>query len=172
MEIINESAEKFRDKQDEICDFLFGVLKEFNAVEKDAWEQSKILKEEKLKSGIPEHQVSPEESKLWDEYEAKLNEIRPKYLTEKHIQRGYCPSIRSRQKYGYLNESEPCNEFCKANFIMKSAKKAVVIMHFNMVGLDEMHKFVIVNIDGKWLIDAVYHGFEDEPDKWSIMVIC
>lgn len=55
---------------------------------------------------------------------------------------------------------------------MKSAKKAVVIMHFNMVGLDEMHKFVIVNVDGKWLIDAVYHGFEDEPDKWSIMEIC
>lgn len=29
MEIINEATEKFRDKQDEICDFLFGVLREF-----------------------------------------------------------------------------------------------------------------------------------------------
>lgn len=163
MEIINEANDKFKDKQDEICGFLFEVLREFNAVEKDFFERRTVLAEEKLKRGFARHQQSPEEKALWEEYIAVLRELRPKYITEKHLKRGFSPSLGNPAKYAYIDdESRPC----KANFIMKSAKRAVVITHFN-TGLEQTHKFVIVDVDGKWLIDAVYNGYEDEPDKWS-----
>lgn len=49
---------------------------------------------------------------------------------------------------------------------MKTAKKAVVETHFSR-GVDEKHKFVIKDVDGEWLVDEVYYGFENEPDKWE-----
>lgn len=49
MEIINEATEKFKDKQDEICDFLFGFLRKLNALEKEVFERGQEL-ERKRKS--------------------------------------------------------------------------------------------------------------------------
>lgn len=169
MEIINEANEKFKDKQDEVCGFLFDVLSVFNAIERAAYERNVIFENEKKKRGIPEYQLLPDEKKLWDDYKAKLEEIRPKYCTEKHLKRGLRASIRNPGRYAYIDDEE---SLCRANFIMKSAKRAEVITHFIESTLNMTHRFVLVNIDGKWLIDAVYRGYEDEPDKWSISELC
>ncbi len=169
MEIINEANEKFKDRQDEVCGFLFDVLREFNAIEKAAFERSEVLRKEKEERGIPEYQESPEERAHWNDYKAKLKEIRPKYCTEKHLKRGFCASMGDPAKYAYIDDEE-CH--CRANFIMKSAKRAEVITHFIESTLNKTHRFVLVNVDGKWLIDAVYRGYEDKPDKWSITEIC
>ena len=35
MEIINEADEKFKDRQGELCEMLFGMLREINALERE-----------------------------------------------------------------------------------------------------------------------------------------
>lgn len=159
MEFINESVEKFKDKQDEICGFLFGLLREINALEKEIYERSEELKSKKEELGIPKHQVAPGEDELWDEYEQRLGEIVKPVCTEKLIKKRYGGSFGNPQKYAYIDGE------CTAKFIMKNAKRAMVETHFSQGGF-KMHKFVIKEVDGKWLVDEVCYGFESNPEKW------
>lgn len=159
MEIINEANEKFKDKQDEICGFLFGLLRQIDDIEKDVFKKSEELKRKKAEMGIPKHQVGPGENELWDEYEQRLGEVVKPACTEKLIKRRYACSFGKPSKYGYIDGE------CTARFIMKIAKRAVVQTGF-MHGTPQSHKFVIRDVDGKWLVDEVYYGFQSDPDKW------
>lgn len=159
MEIINEANEKFKDRQDEICGFLFDLLRKINEIEKDVFDKSEELKRKKAELGIPKHQVGPGENELWDEYEQRLGEVVKPACTEKLLKRRYACSFGKPQKYGYIDGE------CTARFIMKTAKKAVVQTDF-MHGTPQSHKFVIRDVDGKWLVDEVYYGFQSDPDKW------
>lgn len=157
MEIINEASEKFRDMQDEVCEFLFGILRQLNELESDVYERS-----EELKKDRPEpHIMAPGEDELWDEYGERVKEILKPCCTEKLLTRGYGMSFSKHGKYSYIDGD------CRVNFIMKSAKKAVVETHFNN-GIDKQNKFVIINKDGKWFLDEFYYGFAIKPDKWHI----
>ena len=159
MEIINEASEKFKDRQDEICGLLFDLLRKINVIERETFEWSEELKRQKAELGIPKHQVGPGEEELWDEYEERIGEVVKPVCTEKLLKKRYGGSYSSPQKYGYIDGE------CTVNFIMKTAKRAVVETHFKH-GTDHMHKFVIKDIDGKWLVDEVYYGFASDPDKW------
>lgn len=158
MEIINEASEKFKDKQAEICEPLFELLRQINALEKEVFERSEELRAKKPALGIPPNQIAPGEKELWAEYKERLIEIAKPRCTEKPMK--YCGgSFGSPQKYGYIDGE------CTVNFIMKTAKRAVVVTHF-MHGTGHKHKFVIRDVDGKWLLDEVYYGFESDGDKW------
>lgn len=159
MEIINEASEKFKDKQAEICGFLFDLLKRINTLEKEIFERSEELKRKKAELGIPKHQVGHGENELWDEYEQRLGEVVKPVCTEKLIGKRYGGSYGNPSKYGYIDVE------CTARFIMKTAKRAVVQTDF-MHGTPQSHKFVIRDVDGKWLIDEVYYGFQSNPEKW------
>ena len=159
MEIINEASEKFKDRQDEICGLLFDLLRKINVIEKETFERSEELKRKKAELGIPKHQVGPGEEELWDEYEERLGDAVKPDCTEKLLAKRYGGSYGSPQKYGYIDGE------CTAKFIMKTAKRAVVETRFKH-GTDHMHKFVIRDVDGKWLVDEVYYGFASDPDKW------
>lgn len=159
MEIINEANEKFKDRQNEICGFLFDLLRKINEIEKDIFDKSEELKRKKAEMGIPKHQVGPGENELWDEYEERLGEIVKPACTEKLLKRRYGGSYGKPSKYDYLGGE------CTARFIMKTAKRAVVQTDF-MHGTPQSHKFVIRDVDGKWLVDEVYYGFQSDPDKW------
>lgn len=163
MEIINEANDKFKGMQDEICNFLFDFLRKINEVETTTYKRSEELRKNKKKLGVPDHIVGPGENELWDEYKQQLRELIPPHITDKLRKRGFGGSMSDRGTYFYLNE----NEECTANFIMKTTARAVVITHYK-TWTGETHKFVVKNEDGVWLVDAVYAGYEDEPDKWSI----
>lgn len=159
MEIINEESEKFRDKQDEICGLLFDLLRKIDEIEKDVFNKSEELKRKKAELGIPKHQVGPGEEELWDEYGQRLGEVAKPAFTEKLIKRRYGGSYGKPSKYNYIGGE------CTATFIMKTAKRAVVQTDF-MHGTPQSHKFVIRDVDGKWLVDEVYYGFQSNPEKW------
>lgn len=156
MEIINEANEKFKDKQAEICELLLELLRKVNALEKEIYERNEELEKKKEKLGI-ESEFTPEDKELWAEYKKCLGEILKPYCTE-NLYKNCGGSFGSPQKYGYIDGE------CKVNFIMKSAKKAVVETHYKS-GIDKKHKFVFKNIDDKWLLCEVYYGFENE-DSW------
>lgn len=161
MEIINQASEKFKDKQEEICGILFPLLRRVAVLEKEIYERKQKLREENAKLGYTINQVGPGEKELWTEYKERMGEIaKSGCCTEKLINKGYAGSIADPQKYGYID-----SEDCKADFIMKTAKRATVITHFKHA-VDSKHKFVLRDVDGKWLLDEVYYGFESDGDKW------
>lgn len=167
MEIINEANEKFKDKQDEVCGFLFGLLKQINALEDEIFDRDDELSKKRPELGLPPNQVVPGQMELWAEYKQRLGEIVRPACTEKLLKKGYRGTFSRPVKYGYIDESTAKHsmKLGTANFIMKTANRAVVITHF-VHGTPQTHKLVIKNAEGKWLVDEVYYGFENEPDKW------
>ncbi len=179
MEIINEASEKFREKQDEICGVLLDLLGKINALEREVFGRSEELVRQKLAAGIPKHQVGPGEEELWDEYKERLSGIVEPACTAKLLKRGYGGSYGNPAKYGYIDgevrNASGSEDACvpdkpsaaEIHFIMKTAKKAVVEAHYER-GIKQIHKFVLRDMDGKWLVDEVYYGFESNPDKWYV----
>ncbi|MCM1164649.1 MAG: hypothetical protein NC299_12710 [Lachnospiraceae bacterium] len=155
MEIINEASGKFKDKQNELCGFLFDILRQLNELEAEVNARSEELKKQR-----PEpHIIAPGEEELWDEYERRTGEIVRPVCTEKLLKRRYGGEFGNPSKYAYVDGD------CKAVFSMKSAGKAVVVVYFTK-GTPQMHKFVLKSADGGWLLDEMYYGFQSSPDKW------
>ena len=158
MKITFEADEKFRPFQEEICSFLFEMLQDINNLEKEIFERNNELEAQKIKAGIPKHQVPQGWKELRDEFRERYFKIIDGKCTEKLLKRGYAGSFGNPQKFGYIH-----GEY-RADFIMKSEKKAVIETHYSH-GVDSKHKFVLKKNDGKWLLDEVYYGFENE-DHW------
>lgn len=153
MEIINEASEKFKDKQDEICEPLFDLLRRINALEREICERAEELDRKKEEQG-KDYEFTPEDEALWADYQKRLTKLVKPYCTE-NLSEHCGGDFGNPQKYGYIDGD------CRVNFIMKSDKKAVVETHYHG-GVDEKHKFVFKDVGGKWLICEVYYGFEDD----------
>ena len=154
MEVINEASDKFKDRETEVCEFLFDILRQLNELENEVYKRS-----EELKKNRPEpHIVAPGEEELWDEYEQRTGEIVKPVCTEKLLKKRYGGSFGKPAAYGSIDGEST------AHFIMKSAAKAVVEIHF-MHGTAQFHRFVLKSVNGSWLLDEVYYGFDSNPEK-------
>lgn len=160
MQIICEAAEKYRHFQDEVCGTLFELLRELAALEKEIFDRDRAYTEQKLKNGIAPNQIYPEWHDLMNEYRTRSREIAEPRCTEKLLSCGLAGSFGSPQKYGYLDEE------CTVNFKMRAADKATVETHYKH-GIDHKHKFSLVLVDGNWLLDAVFYGF-DGKQTWHV----
>ena len=161
MTIINKASDKFKDRQDEVCGFVFGFMREMNTLEDEIFERSEELKRHKLVMGIPKHQVGPGEEELWDEYKERMKGIITPKCTEKLLKRPCGMSFGKPAKYGYIDGD------CRVDFIMKSAKKAIIVTHYKH-GTEHMLKTELSDDGSGWLVNAVYYGFASDPDKWYI----
>jgi len=159
MKIMNEANEKFRDKQNEVCGFLLDLLRQINTLESEIVIRDDALASKKPELGLAMNQIAPGQIELWTEYEQRLGEIVKPACTEKLLGKGYGRVFGTPVKYGYIDGE------CTVNFMMKTAKRAVVETHYRE-GIDCRHKFVIRDVDGKWLVDEVYYGYESDGDKW------
>ncbi len=157
MEIINQASEKFKNLQDEICGTLFDLLRKLTTLENEIYERHEAIMGKTRDS----HEATPEWMMLWSEYRKQLGDILKPACSEKLLKRGYGASFKNPAKYAYIDGN------CKVYFIMKTAKKAVIETHDQDAGLVN-HKFVLKNIDGKWIVDETYYGFETNPDKWLV----
>ncbi len=157
MEIINQASDKFKGFQDEICGTLFDLLRKITALENEMSERNEAIMG-KIRGS---HEATPEWMMLWSEYKKRLGDILKPACSEKLLKRGYGASFKNPAKYAYIDGD------CKVYFIMKTAKKAVIETHDQGADLVN-HKFVLKDIDGKWIVDEVYYGFESNPDKWLV----
>lgn len=163
MTIICEASEKFKGFQDEVCGFLFDMLRELAALEKEIFERNEEYERQKIKNGIPKHQIYPEFPDLVDEFKTRYKGIVETRCTEKLFKRGYAGSFGKPQKYGYIDGD------CTVYFKMRSAEKATVETHYHK-GIDCKHKFTLICADGRWLVDAVHYGFENDK-TWHVDII-
>lgn len=150
MDIINKASEKYKGFQDEICTPLFELLREINALEKEAVKRETEIQVNKDKNGVSQSVYTDDDRALSDYVRAEMKSIvTPARFSDKLLKRGYCISWREPQTYGYIDEE------CEATFSMRNAARAAVEIR-DTAKISNQFKFVYRLIDDKWLLDEVY----------------
>ena len=147
MEIINEAADKFKDKQSELCEFLFGMLREINILEREFVACDKKLFEEKRFS---------ETKDMFAEYRERYREIVKDKCTEKLLAKGYGQSFYSEITYLFTEEDFKGidGKACTITFQMNAPRRAVIEARYKRSSQERADKFTLIKQGDKWLIDA------------------
>ena len=82
-------------------------------------------------------------------------------VTQKYLERGVRNTYGSPSEYNYVKR----NDF-SVDFIMTKAEEARIITHYQDA-LEMKHQFVLRLVDGNWLLDEKFYGFEDE-ETWYL----
>ena len=158
---LKNTFKKYEIMAEVLMNQLFALLKALDALEKEIFERDHALDLEKPSLNIPSHQVHPNWHALMEEYEERFKAILEGKVTEKLLSRGYATQYSQPSEYAYLDD-----EAFSVDFTMRKADMATIIIHYQQA-LEMKHKFVLRLIDGKWLVDEKYYGFENE-DTWHL----
>lgn len=149
------TPKKYENKADEIVLELFGLLGELLNVQERAALRFQRLEQKSL----PYMEKSAKHTEIFDKCKEEYVAVIAGRCTENEMWWKHPGSIGTTPEYAYIK-----GEFT-VDFTMKKADTATVVTHFHKENFDKKHKFVLVFVDGKWLVDAVYSGFEGER-KW------
>ena len=163
MEIINEAAERFQDRRGELCEMLFGMLREINALEREfvAYGNAEIRKipalakellagESSDGDGILEVQ-EPDEKHSFRDLRERYGEIVKDRCTERLLAKPYGQSFYSKITYAFADA-----DFEGGTLIFKMNKptRADIEVLYKRGTQDCGDRFVLVNQNGRWLVDA------------------
>lgn len=156
MEIINEAADKFKNMQAELCNLLFGMLREINVLEREFVVRNKKIEEEKRFS---------EFNALWSDFRERYGEIVKDRCTEKLLAKGYGQSFYSEITYAFAEEDFEGidGKGCTVTFQMNAPKRAVIEVRYKRSSLEQADKFTLIKQGDKWLVDA--HNWWSEYDN-------
>ncbi|MDE6030313.1 MAG: hypothetical protein K2G32_01665 [Oscillospiraceae bacterium] len=156
MEInIVKTPKKYESMPDEIVRELLGLLEEILPVQERAVLRFQRLEQKRLTV----NEKSAAHTEIFDKCKEEYAAVIAGRCTEKEMQWKHPGSIGTTPEYAYIK-----GEYT-VDFTMKKADTATVITHFQERDRGHKHKFVLKLVDGKWLVDEVYSGYEDER-KW------
>ena len=135
------------------------LLKSLTLLEEEIFERNRALDKEKEALAIPSNQLHPLWNELMDDYFQRQMKLLTGRVTQKCLEGGVRISYSSLSEYNYVKR----NDF-SVDFIMTKAEEARVITHYQEA-LDMKHQFVLKLVDGDWLLDEKFYGFEDE-ESW------
>nr|WP_263393606.1 hypothetical protein [Streptococcus sp. Marseille-Q6470] len=138
---------------------LLDLLKSLTMLEEEIFERNRALDKEKEALAIPANQVHPKWNELMDDYFQRQMQLLTGRVTQKYLEGGVRNSYGSPSEYNYVKR----NDF-SVDFIMIKAEEARVITHYQEA-LEMKHQFVLRLVDGNWLLDQKFYGFEDE-ETW------
>ncbi len=153
------TPEKYQTLAEIIIPPLLNLLKSLTLLEEEIFERNRALDKEKEGLGIPANQVHPKWNELMDDYFQRQMQLLTGRVTQNYLEGGVRISYSSLSEYNYVKR----NDFSVA-FIMTKAEEARVITHYQEA-LDMKHQFVLKLVDGNWLLDEKFYGFEDE-ETW------
>ena len=153
------TPENYRAMAEIIIPPLLNLLKSLTLLEEEIFERNRELDKEKEGLGIPANQVHPKWNELMDDYFQRQMQLLTGRVTQNYLKGGVRISYSSLSEYNYVKR----NDFSVA-FIMTKAEEARVITHYQEA-LDMKHQFVLKLVDGNWLLDEKFYGFEDE-ETW------
>ena len=157
--IIN-TPKKYEDKAEEIVSMLFGLLGEILLIQERAVLRFQRMEQKQLTVMEQEKNTS----EIMEKCKAEYAEVIRGKCTEKEMSLIHPAHIGMTAEYAYIK-----GEYT-VDFTMKKADTAVVITHYKEKDLDKKHKFVLRLALGKWLVDEVYSGYEDQR-KWYYIEI-
>lgn len=153
---IKNTPEKYKGMADEIILPLLELLKELNSLEEEVFKRNSELNAEKLILNIPANQNHPKWSELMAEYESRYKEIAKGKVSKNLMSKGYATHYSNPSEYFYVHSDDFLLEFA-----MQQSNMAIIIIHFS--GATEMkHKFIVRQINKRWVVDEKYYGFADE----------
>ena len=138
---------------------LLDLLKSLTLLEEEIFERNRALDKEKEALAIPANQLHPKWDELMDDYFQRQMQLLTGRVTQKCLEGGVRNSYGSPSEYNYVKR----NDF-SVDFIMTKAEEARVITHYQEA-LEMKHQFVLRLVDGNWLLDEKFYGFEDE-ETW------
>ncbi|OFP42167.1 hypothetical protein HMPREF2987_08340 [Streptococcus sp. HMSC067H01] len=155
------TPENYRAMVEIIVPPLLDLLKSLTLLEEEIFERNRALDKEKEALGIPSNQLHPLWNELMDDYFQRQMQLLTGRVTQKCLEGGVRNSYGSPSEYNYVKR----NDFSVA-FIMTKAEEARVITHYQEA-LEMKHQFVLRLVDGNWLLDEKFYGFEDE-ETWYL----
>lgn len=153
------TPENYRAMAEIIIPPLLNLLKSLTLLEEEIFERNRELDKEKEGLGILANQLHPKWNELMDDYFQRQMQLLTGRVTQNYLEGGVRISYSSLSEYNYVKR----NDFSVA-FIMTKAEEARVITHYQEA-LDMKHQFVLKLVDGNWLLDEKFYGFEDE-ETW------
>ena len=155
------TPENYRAMVEIIIPPLLDLLKSLTMLEEEIFERNRALDKEKEALAIPANQVHPKWNELMDDYFQRQMQLLTGRVTQKYLEGGVRNSYGSPSEYNYVKR----NDF-SVDFIMTKAEEARIITHFQEA-LEMKHQFVLRLVDGNWLLDQKFYGFEDE-ETWYL----
>ena len=155
------TPEKYQTLAETIITPLLDLLKSLTLLEEEIFEHNRALDKEKEALGIPSNQLHPLWNDLMDDYFHRQIQLITGRVTQKCLEGGVRNSYGSPSEYNYVQR----NDF-SVDFIMTKAEEARVITHYQEA-LEMKHRFVLRLVDGNWLLDEKFYGFEDE-ETWHL----
>ena len=155
------TPENYRAMVEIIIPPLLNLLKSLTLLEEEIFERNRALDKEKEALSIPANQVHPKWNELMDDYFQRQMQLLTGRVTQKCLEGGVRNSYGSPSEYNYVQR----NDF-SVDFIMTKAEEARVITHYQEA-LKMKHQFVLRLVDGNWLLDEKFYGFEDE-ETWHL----
>ena len=155
------TPENYRAMAEIIIPPLLDLLKSLTLLEEEIFERNRALDKEKEALGIPSNQLHPLWNELMDDYFQRQMQLLTGRVTQKCLEGGVRNSYGSPSEYNYVQR----NDF-SVDFIMTKAEEARVITHYQEA-LEMNHQFVLRLVDGNWLLDEKFYGFEDE-ETWHL----
>ena len=153
------TPENYRAMAEIIIPPLLDLLKSLTLLEEEIFERNRALDKEKEALSIPANQIHPKWNELMDDYFQRQMQLLTGRVTPKYLEGGVRNSYGSPSEYNYVKR----NDF-SVDFIMTKAEEARIITHFQEA-LEMKHQFVLRLVDGNWLLDEKFYGFEDE-ETW------
>lgn len=150
-----KTPKKYERYAAEVTGALFGLLGELLTVQERAALRYQRLEQKRLTL----KEKSDKNTEIFDKCKEEYAEVIAGRCTEKEMQWKHPGSLGQIPEYAYLK-----GEY-SVDITMKAPGEATVVTHFKVNERGRKHKFVMKLVDGKWLVDAVYSGFEDER-KW------
>lgn len=155
------TPENYRAMVEIIIPPLLDLLKSLTLLEEEIFERNRALDKEKEALAIPANQVHPKWNELMDDYFQRQMQLLTGRVTQKCLEEGVRNTYGSPSEYNYVQK----NDF-SVDFIMTKAEEARVITHYQEA-LEMKHQFVLRLVDGNWLLDEKFYGFEDE-ETWYL----
>ena len=157
----NNTPENYQAMAEIIIPPLLNLLKSLTLLEEEIFERNRALDKEQEALGIPANQVHPKWNNLMDDYFHRQMQLITGQVTQKYLERGVRNTYGSPSEYNYVKR----NDF-SVDFIMTKAEEARIITHYQDA-LEMKHQFVLRLVDGNWLLDEKFYGFEDE-ETWYL----
>ena len=158
---IKNTSEKYKSMADEIILPLLELLRELNSLEEEVFKRNSELNAEKLILNIPANQNHPKWIGLMEEYESRYEEIAKGKVSKNLMSKGYATHYSNPSEYFYVHSDDFLLEFD-----MQQSDTAIIIIHFSGA-TDMKHKFIVRQINKRWVVDEKYYGFADEAIWYS-----
>lgn len=158
---IKNTPDKYKIMADEIVLPLLELLQELKSLEEEVFKRNSEINAEKLILNIPANQNHPKWSGLMAEYESRYEEIAKGKVSENLMSKGCATHYSNPSEYFYVHSDDFLLEFT-----MQQPDMAIIIIHFSGA-TDMKHKFIVRQINKRWVVDEKYYGFADEAIWYS-----